>query len=272
LSAPFVEDFETAVLNNGWIVKNDVGNQWEISDTAFFSSSKALRLKNFSGNTAGSFDEIITPSYDLTSLPTGGTPFVRFKLAYAGKISSSDTVYDALKMYVSKDCGETWSEKYTESGATLGSATATSASFAPATTADWKEISRPLPGFLSANNVMFKFVFHSNGGNNVYIDDINVTTQISGCEEILMENLNFSVQPNPVAEVSQITFALTNAAQVNISVYDILGKEVKNLVSQKLPQGSHAFDLSKSALGGSGIYIVKASFEGNQLVKKIVVE
>ncbi|HOV10329.1 MAG TPA: T9SS type A sorting domain-containing protein [Bacteroidales bacterium] len=272
LLAPFMENFETAVLNNGWIVKNDVGNQWEISDTAYFSASKALRLKNFTGNTAGSFDEIITPAYDLTSLPAGGTPFVRFKLAYAGKISSSDTVYDALKMFVSKDCGETWSEKYTESGATLGSATATSGSFAPATTTDWKEISRPLPGFLTANNVMFKFVFHSNGGNNVYIDDINVTTQISGCEENLMETLDFTVQPNPVADVSQIKFALANAAQVSIIVYDILGNEVKNLVSQKLNQGAHVFELSKSALGGSGVYIVKASFNGNGIVKKIVVE
>ncbi|HNW90679.1 MAG TPA: PKD domain-containing protein [Bacteroidales bacterium] len=269
---PFVEDFESVVLNNGWIVKNDVGNSWEITDTASFSASKSVRLMNFSGNNAGSFDELITPAYDFTSLPTGGIAFVKFKLAYAGKIASSDTAFDALKMYVSSDCGETWTEKYSESGSALASADATSSSFAPASPAQWKEISRPMPTYSTKNNVMFKFVFHANGGNNLYLDDINIMTVFSGFEENMMETLGFSVQPNPLTDISLIKFNLVVPAQVNINVYDMLGNEINKLVSDRLDAGDHSIELDKSSLGSAGIYFVKASFDGNTLVEKIAVQ
>jgi len=277
--APFVEDFETVTLNNGWIVKNDAGNSWTITDTASYSGSKAIRLKNYNGNNAGSYDEFITPAYDLTALPTDGSLIMKFKLAYAGKINpgtiltSADTAFDELKMYVSKDCGETWMEKFTGSGLPLASANATENSFAPVSQAEWKEIMRPLPfSFFNENHVMFKFVFHANGGNNLYIDDINITCTTAGFEENMMEALNFSVQPNPLTDVSTITFNMEVPATVSITLYDMLGNEMKNLVNEKLDAGPHKVELNKTSAGSPGIYFIKASFDDNNIVKKIAVE
>jgi PKD repeat protein len=277
---PFVENFETVVLNNGWIVNNQAGNSWEITDTASYSTSKSIRLKNFTGNNAGSYDEFITPAYDFTSLPTGGTSFVNFKLAYAGKIipgtlgiTSADTAFDALKMYISADCGESWTEKFAGSGLALTSADALETSFAPTSTDEWKEISRPMPyAYLSNDHVMFKFVFHSNGGNNIYIDDINVTSSLAGFEESMMETLNFSVQPNPLTNISLIKFNMEVPAQVYITVYDMLGNEVTKLVDGKLNAGAQTIELNKSVFRSSGIYFIKASFDGNTMVKKIAVQ
>jgi PKD repeat protein len=277
--APFTEDFEAVNLNNGWYVNNDAGNAWEITDTAFYSGTKSIRLKNFTGNNAGSFDSFITPAYDMTQMPTDGTPMIKFRLAYAGKINagtiitSADTAFDALKMYVSVDCGETWSEKYSESGLALTSTNAVSGSFAPASASDWKLVSKPLPySYLTNNHVMFKFVFHSNSGNNLYIDDINLTGTTVGFDENALAKLNFSIQPNPVSDISEIAFNLEIPAQSSIVVYDVLGNEVKHIVNQKLGAGTHTFAVKKVDLGGMGVYFVRAEFEGNIMVRKIVVE
>ncbi len=279
VQAPFTEDFEAVNLNNGWYVNNDAGNAWEITDTAFYSGTKSIRLKNFTGNNAGSFDEFITPAYDMTLLPTDGTPMIKFRLAYAGKINAgtivtpSDTSFDALKMFVSVDCGESWSEKYSEAGIALSSTNAVSGSFAPASTAEWKLVSRPLPySYLSNNHVMFKFVFHANAGNNLYIDDINITGSTVGFDENALARLNFNIQPNPVSDISEMLFNLELPAQTKIVVYDVLGKEVKTIVSQKLGAGPHVYTISKSDLGSNGVYFVRAEFEGNIMVRKIVVE
>lgn len=278
-ATPFTENFENVTLNNGWIVVNDAGNPWEITDTASYSASKSMRIKNYAGNNAGSYDEFVTPSYDLTSLPTGGSPMIKFKLAYAGKISSgsiltaADTAFDALQMFVSIDCGENWIEKYSASGLDLTSANAITGSFAPTLPSQWKEISRPLPySYLTQNNVMFKFVFHSNGGNNLYIDDINITSPTVGFDESMIGSLNFSIQPNPLTTLSTIRFNMEVPAMVSITVYDMLGNEVKKLVDRRLDAGAHSINLDRPALGSNGIYFVKASFDGNMLVKKIIVE
>jgi PKD repeat protein len=277
--APFMEDFESADLNNGWFINNDAGNAWEITDTAFYSGVKSIRLKNYTGNSAGSYDEIITPAYDLTTLPIDGVPFIKFRLAYAGRIiaativSSADTAFDALKMFISTDCGETWQQKYGESGLALTSTNAVSGSFGPASTADWKLISRPLgTSFLSENHLMLKFQFHANGGNNLYIDDINITGSTVGFDEIALSKLNLNIQPNPVSDNSELLFNLEIPAQTKITAYNILGNEVKSIINEKLGTGSHSYTISKSDLGNSGVYFVRAEFEGNIFVKKIVVE
>jgi hypothetical protein len=266
-------------LNNGWYINNDAGNAWEITDTAFFSGAKSIRIKNYSGNNAGSFDEIITPAYDLTLLPTDGAPMIKFRLAYAGKINpgtiitSADTAFDALKMYASIDCGETWIEKYSGNGLALTSANAVSGSFSPASAAEWKLVSRPLPySYLTNQNVMFKFVFHSNAGNNLYIDDINITGSTVGFDEIALSKLNFTIQPNPVSDVSEIQFNLEMPAQTRIIMYDVLGNEVKDIANTRLGAGTHTFSINKDDFGGKGVYFVRAEFEGNIMVRKIVVE
>jgi len=278
-ATPFVENFETVVLNTGWFVANDAGNAWQITDTAAYSGSKSIRIKNYTGNNYGSYDEFITPAYDLTSLPTGGSIMVKFKLAYAGKITpgsiltSADTAFDALKMYVSKDCGETWVEKYSGSGLALATANAAENSFAPAAQTDWLEIMRPLPyNFITSDNVMLKFEFHANGGNNLYIDDLNITTSVAGFDENMMAALNFSVQPNPLVDVSTISFDLEVPALVNLAVYDMLGNEINTLADRKFDAGAHAVDFARSVFGSSGIYLIKATIDGNTMVKKIAVQ
>ncbi|MCK9613686.1 MAG: PKD domain-containing protein [Bacteroidales bacterium] len=279
-ATPFVEDFENTMLNNGWTLINNAGNAWEITDTAYYSGLKSIRIKNFSGNIAGSTDELITPSYDFTGLPTDGTPFLKFKLAYAGKIipgtlglTEADTAYDMLKVYSSTDCGKSWSLKYEESGEDLASTLPTQNSFAPNSETQWKEIVRPLPYmYLTNNHVMLRFVFYSNSGNNLYVDDINITSNILGIGDMDLPRISLSVNPNPVSDISELSFSLSASANTKIIVYNILGKEIMMLEDKNLSAGKHLYTLNKNDIGPAGIYFIKASFENYTLVEKFVVK
>ncbi|HMQ99840.1 MAG TPA: T9SS type A sorting domain-containing protein, partial [Ignavibacteria bacterium] len=62
--------------------------------------------------------------------------------------------------------------------------------------------------------------------------------------------------PNPFNPVTNITFAMPVAGNVELKIYDILGKEVASLVSGNLTAGTHVVPFDASALA-SGVYIYK---------------
>jgi len=62
--------------------------------------------------------------------------------------------------------------------------------------------------------------------------------------------------PNPFNPATSITFALPIAGNVELKVYDILGKEVASIVSGNLNAGTHIVPFDASALA-SGVYIYK---------------
>ncbi len=67
--------------------------------------------------------------------------------------------------------------------------------------------------------------------------------------------------PNPVAGAATVPFALPEAADVRITVYDVLGRQVALLADERREAGRHAarFETTRFA---SGVYLVRATFEG----------
>jgi len=75
--------------------------------------------------------------------------------------------------------------------------------------------------------------------------------------------------PNPFNPSTKITFGITDAANVDLRVYDILGSEVAVIVNNEyLTAGSYnvKFDASKLA---SGVYIYKLTAGANKVSKKM---
>ncbi|MGV8018665.1 MAG: T9SS type A sorting domain-containing protein [Ignavibacteria bacterium] len=62
--------------------------------------------------------------------------------------------------------------------------------------------------------------------------------------------------PNPFNSVSKIKFEIAKLGDVNITVYDILGKEVSSLVNEKLKPGTYETFFDGSGLS-SGIYFCR---------------
>lgn len=271
----YYEGFESGNFNNLWAISSQNGNAWMVADTAVYDGTKAMMLSNFSGNARFSEDELITQAFDLTSF--SGVPKLKFQVAYAGKRSivnnpltgTTDTTdyFDNLKVFASFTCGQSWMQIYNKT-TTLPTVPITDTRFIPTSTNDWREELINLSSFYSKNNVRFKFYFKSNGGNNVYIDNINIDVPTT-IEEIV-ESFNVNVMPNPIQDKATLTFETAKNENVIISVFDIVGKEIAQLYNGELSAGSQTFELNENIFENSGIYLVKVNIDNFEVVKKVV--
>lgn len=67
--------------------------------------------------------------------------------------------------------------------------------------------------------------------------------------------------PNPFNPCTSITFALPAGAEVNISLYNILGEKVRSVIASEYPAGIHEAQINADNLA-SGVYIYSLSANG----------
>ena len=177
---PFVEDFETGYL--GWeIINPDGGITWESSAVSGSSpGSTAMKVAHYSYSTTGAIDELVSPPLDFTN-----DTLVSMSFEYASAYYS--TAYnDSLKIYVSSDCGTTWSNvaSYDGTESTFSTAGQTTSSFTPIDSTTWchgnSTVVCPtidLDAYSGMAGIRVKFVTINGYGNNLYLDNINITGQ-----------------------------------------------------------------------------------------------
>ncbi len=279
LYAPMSEGFENG-LNSEWYVTNDIGNGWVISDTASATGAKSIRILNFTGNQPASIDAFVSNGLNLTSLSTSVALKLKFKYAYAGKINpgtiltAADTVYDKLRVMVSTNCGKTWVQRWIKSNANLQTTTPTSSSFKPLST-EWKADSINIHIYLTQHqtNFQFKFEFIPNGGNNVYVDDINIDNgAYVNMNEYALDLLDVKLYPNPMNQSTTLYFNLPESNYTRIDVYDMLGHEVMNLENSTLNAGTHYYYLSKNDFSSNGCYFIRITAGEFSFVQQLMVE
>jgi hypothetical protein len=111
------------------------------------------------------------------------------------------------------------------------------------------------------DNFRFKFRFESDGGNNIYIDDINIypgapSDQIvtAGVEEGTQLQ-NAMVYPNPADEEVNVRFTALSGQTVNVYVTDLMGNILaKHTINAN--QGDNLVMLSTETLA-SGMYLIR---------------
>ena len=75
--------------------------------------------------------------------------------------------------------------------------------------------------------------------------------------------------PNPFNPVTTIKYKLASAGKVEISVYNILGKLIKNLVNEYQTAGTYKTDFNASNLS-SGVYFYRLNVNGSTNIKKMI--
>lgn len=265
--APYAEGIESATFpDNGWrVVSDDATRKWERTTAASYTGSASIYIKNHSGNPAGKVDAFISPAINLSNA-TSAT--LKFRLAHAQRTASSS---DKLTVGISKNCGFTYITKMTKSGSTLATAGVQSTEFTPSSSAQWAEQTVQLSNILGSPSGLIKFEATSGAGNNIYIDDINITV-VTGVDQFVADNINFQAAPNPFSSTSLLSFFLVKESLVKISVYDVLGREIGTVLNQSLGFGEHVIELNAedTGLDKSGIYIVKLHVDDNAFVQKIL--
>lgn len=109
-----------------------------------------------------------------------------------------------------------------------------------------------------SNNIIFDDVPLQNGYYTIGYDD----TKLSGNTAIQeLALLNVKVYPNPVSD----HFKVKNAQNCQLSIYDIMGREVySNLINSS----EETIHMNQN----KGIYLVKISNSNNSIIKRIVIQ
>ncbi len=125
----------------------------------------------------------------------------------------------------------------------------------------------------SATIILTTFYNTQHNGSSLYVDNLSFDTSISS-----IENTNNSLPqkfslyqnyPNPFNPSTTIEFSLPNSEYVELIVYNILGKEVTTLVSNKLNTGNHTYQFDGRNLA-SGVYYYQLVAGEFREVKKMI--
>jgi hypothetical protein len=101
--------------------------------------------------------------------------------------------------------------------------------------------------------------------------DFNVLVGVNENETSAVSVNSVSIYPNPMSDKANINLSIDKAAEVQISVSNLLGSDVYHKNYGKLIAGEHRLTLNTNSLN-SGIYFVSVQAGSERVTKKIVVE
>ena len=246
----------TPAPNNAILIE-DNGNWVGILDPTYTSGVPVGAF----GNSANSFrwrfgdfspGENATILFDKLDFSNSINNEVHFSFSHANKNSWDQ---DKLQILVSLDCFNTYQVVEEIAGGNLHTASILwpSNPFYP-TSQDWDSTSIDLSAYDGESEVSIAFCGIYGGGNNLYIDDVNIrqdnsTTSLQNIDQ------NLLIYPNPAIDKLFI-----NEKCKKIEIYDILGKLV---IEEK---ETLSIDIDKLNIG---TYFIKLYNGENIITKKI---
>jgi hypothetical protein len=75
--------------------------------------------------------------------------------------------------------------------------------------------------------------------------------------------------PNPFNPITKITFTLPQNSLIKLSIFNVLGEQVKVVLNKNLSAGKHTFAFNGSGLS-SGVYFYKLTAGEFVSVKKMI--
>ncbi len=182
VGSPVVQPFATATFPpTAWGINNaNAGASWSRNATAngisLTSGTGAAKYDFYSNSVIGDADDLILPPIGFTAT---SAPTLSFDVAYA----QYQTENDQLDVSVSTDCGASWTNVYSKAGSALSTAAAVTAAFVPTSASQWRKEVVTLTGYQNSN-VIVKFTATSAFGNNMYIDNVNLSQPLCTTQSI----------------------------------------------------------------------------------------
>jgi hypothetical protein len=278
ITMPTTEGFESPGVPANWTVlnPNSGSTAWAQTNAAAYEGSNSFFIDG-SNCGANQSDILESPIIDVANATNQS--FV-FSLAYRQKDASQN---DALKIQGSKDCGGTWTDITVLSAAAMQANTGGLGSdpYVPGSPLEWRTYTiSGYPAwfnFTSSSSVKIRFNFvegNTGGGNNLYIDAINLfggtPTNTTGINE-LTRSYKYSVAPNPSNGETNVKFSLNDASNVKVSVMDMIGKEVVPATESQFEAGEHNVIVNKGATLPKGVYFVNLSVNGAKMSRKLII-
>ncbi|WP_417611134.1 M43 family zinc metalloprotease [Owenweeksia hongkongensis] len=261
--AQWSENFEAASLSKPEvsIISGIDSTTYRLTNKAGNNSSQSLFLNNFQAETNQDIDEFISPSIQTIF---GQNLTLSFDYAYTKKVTLNN---DLFIIYVSTDCGNTWGTLRIIGAAQLTTAANNSTSGFVPSSSEWDNFSISLDKYESEGPILIKFAFRSGGGNNFYLDNINVTASNISLAEVPL-NQSLSVFPNPTNGNFSVSLSHQPQSDLNLVIYDLYGKQVSDYTIDK---NTSLFNIENLNLA-SGIYVLSFTDGEDTYSQKLIIE
>lgn len=271
---PFYEGFENMANFDGasrWHI-NNLGNDntWGIVNNVGHTGKKSAKLSNFN-QISGGVDELVSGTIDLSGIKPEDGVTLSFRYAYRKMVQSND---EFLRVSISNNCSDVWELRKTIHGSNLSN-TYASYSWSPTKLEDWVTVHVPtIFEDYWVDDFRFKFNFKSDGGNNLFLDDINIysgkpsETIVLGLEnETAIQQLELF--PNPANDEVTLRFYLESDLPVIVKIIDVLGHQLEE---QRVfaKSGNNLIFLKTNQLSGGTYFLDVTSGIGDQVIPLII--
>lgn len=92
-----------------------------------------------------------------------------------------------------------------------------------------------------------------------------------GVKEFHIRSTPFlSIAPNPVLSVCRLNFSVDQSCDVHLALYDALGKHIKDILNDRINEGSHTIFFDRTGLS-AGVYFLQYQAAAKKEVAKIVI-
>jgi serine protease len=199
-SLPLVEGFQGAAWPPvNWVDDNKFNDSIHYVRATtcggFGLSSASLLFDNYYLDASGIRDGFHAPKVNMSAVSQAS---LSFDVAYA----RYDATYsDSLRVMLSTNCGQTWSQIYFKGGTTLATAPDYTVDLFVPTSTEWRKETINITSFAAGQgNVLINFENHGHYGNGIYIDNVNITYSTSSAP-----NANYNY-PASICSGASITF------------------------------------------------------------------
>lgn len=237
-----------------WVKSNAAGGFGLSSESAFY---------NGYFNDRGDVDDLILAPLDLTG---SAVPVMTFDVAYARRLYRSDT----LQVLASADCGNTWTLLYQKQDSILSTIQllALGTSFTPAAN-EWRTETINMPGFNQAN-VLVKFRIKNDAGNNVYVDNVNLSQSQPANVSVKAQAFESSavhIYPNPSNGLVCVAMDVKDPSLTTVSLFNTSGQLLLFKETQfNTKENTTTLDLKEFP---AGLYQLVVSNNNQRVVKKL---
>jgi PKD repeat protein len=177
VNPPLTEGFEAATFPPTNWSQYDAGANGIVwaRFNAGRNSSFSAKFDNYNLNVAGARDELRTPRMNFS---TASTVTMTFDVAYR-QYSTLAAEQDTLEVAFSTNCGATWTQVYIKGSSTLSTVAGTQTTAFTPTNTQWRNESVTMNAAAGNGGVIICFRNRGHYGNNIYVDNVNITTTTS---------------------------------------------------------------------------------------------
>jgi hypothetical protein len=266
-TVPLSEGFETGLPDNWAVQNNYTFDSWQINNSVGDSSTHSYWINFYNDIDLffGATSILYAPALNLSNARHATLTFdyAYSPLYYGPEYGWSD---DSLFVEISPDCGYTWIPVWENGSYNLASFNYNDeqpAAFTP-TAAQWVYNTIDISAVAQNESALLRFRAVYGEGNNLYLDNINVTDYdfIPSSVQKVSSDDNVQLYPNPATNTLNINLALSEAAHLSYKIIDVNGQTLLGS-SIDANAGQNMYSINTGMLA-SGTYFLTLNNSGIQ--------